>query len=129
MHAEQLLLAWLSGDTSAEMGLRDYLEEHDMTGWPYKVGEKYLICLNTLYYVGKVKEVGFGAVILEGASWVHWTGRLSTLLAKGFGDKGWPSGHQRPRTEYVGTAIVHVFTNGAAAYPWPHELPVESVQS
>ena len=76
-------LAALGGLPEAHCGLRDALEEigADMTT-PFVVGQKYLICTITLYYVGEVAESSFGFLMLKNASWVHWTGRLSVLVSR-----------------------------------------------
>jgi hypothetical protein len=58
-----------------------YQQEEQMLNPPFEVGTSYLICTATLYYVGRVIEKGVGWIRLDNASWVHWTGRLSTLLS------------------------------------------------
>ncbi len=93
---------------------------------PFEVGNCYFICTVTLYYCGRVKAKGPGWLLLERASWIHWTGRLSTIIKrKQF--TGLP-GNRRPRVEPCGdvglgtTAIV-------SWYPWPEgELPTEPIE-
>lgn len=92
---------------------------------PFQVGESYLICTATLYYVGRVVEVGFGWIRLADASWVHWTGRLSVLLKQHSFTKG--HGSRRPRVEPCGEVVVWV-ASLVAHYPWPGNLPAEAVE-
>lgn len=95
---------------------------------PFEVGKAYLIEQQTLYYVGRVVEIGPCWVRLEHASWVHRTGRKSTLFKrKSFSHEGWPSGELKPRTEYVGDHFLFT-TSTSAATPWLGELPEESIQ-
>lgn len=117
-------------DTQAEAVLCDYLEENDLMNSPFEVGKSYIICQNTLYYVGRVVEIGFGWVKLVDASWVHWTGKLGTLLRRqSFDHKDWPSGHRKPRTERCGeSGEVTIWTaNTSSNYPWYGGLPKESI--
>lgn len=116
----------IRGDALALLAARDLAEEHGMLDSPYKVGQKYLINTVTLYYVGEVAEMGFAWLVLKNASWVHWTGRLSQLLKHC--DFRHPSLRGRkPRTEYVGTVIIDTPAR-VSGYPWPGELPVESIE-
>ncbi len=120
--------AALEGDVDAEEALTDLMEEEDMLRTPFEVGKQYLIQTVTLYYVGRVVEVGFGWIRLERASWIHWTGRLSTLVArKNFSPKGWPAGQQTPRTEYVGEVVLWPGNHAVASIPWTGELPESSI--
>ena len=139
------LLAWLTiaaddpdpcavlavaADDLEEQGRIDealYLRgEKFVTRPDWKVGDTVLIETQTLYYVGRVAEIGLGWTRLEEASWVHWTGRLSVLhRLRRFNDAG--HGERRPRTEYVGTK--YVYHDALVSHsPGPWELPGESVQ-
>lgn len=95
-------VAALMGDDAARGAVWDYASEQwgaDVN--PFDVGKTYLIQTVTLYYVGRVSRIVGAFVELEGASWVHWTGRLSTLCRMlKFTD--FPGGHRKPRTEYIG---------------------------
>lgn len=115
------VLAWEEG---ALYALHDWCEENREMGTPFKVEDVLLIKTVTLYYVGRVAEVGPGWLRLEGASWVHWTGRLGSLLASG--DLAREHGGRQPRTEYVGevTLFCQAFV---AAYPWRGTLPERSL--
>ena len=118
-------VAALLGDAAAAMGVEDYARENweaDMV--PFETGEEVLICTQTLYYVGRVVEVRGVFVRLEHASWVHWTGRLSTLLrSRKF--TGFPPDQQSPRTEYVGEVWVSL-AGYVSHYPGPWTLPEKS---
>lgn len=119
-------VAALQGDTNARQAVWDYAAEHwglEMT--PFVTGESYLICTQTLYYVGRVREIVGGFLVLDDASWVHWTGRLSTLLAKKK-FTGFPSGHQKPRTERCGEAFVAIGSI-VSAFPGEWAIPQESI--
>ena len=128
MHDQHHLFAAMTqGDALAAAAMEDMREEGQMES-PFEEGQSYLVCLNTLYYLGRVTKVRLGWIRMDGASWVHWTGRLSTLMSRqSLAVKGWPEGHRRPRTEFVGPVFLFVGTNGAAAYPWTGELPTESI--
>jgi hypothetical protein len=121
------LLAAASGDWQAKIIAHDILEDEGMsTTGPFKVGQKYLICTVTLYYVGEVTEIGHGYLILKDASWVHWTGRLSLLLKhKDFAHPSLAS--RKPRTEFVGDVIIETHAR-IASYPGDWKLPKESIQ-
>ena len=120
-----------AGDPLARRAEQDLHEEMGGQLSPYLDGRCYLIQMTTLYYIGRVVAQGPGWLILADASWVHWTGRLSTLLSRlSFGASGWPSGHQRPRTERCPRpVIIHWGQQGAASHEWPAALPGESIQS
>ena len=78
----------------------DLAEEEALMLHPFEVGNVYLFQTVTLYFVGCVTKVEPCWIYLEHASWVHRTGRLSTLMSKGRGRE-----HYRvnpPRTEYIG---------------------------
>lgn len=122
----ELALNALAGDASAEYVLLDWMEENDMLVNPFEVGKSYLICTVTLYYVGEVIESGFGWVKLQKASWVHWTGRLSVLLA-GKKFKNAKFSGRTPRAEYCGE--VGISTSSITSYyPWNGELPEGNVE-
>lgn len=92
----------------------------------FKQGEKALFCTVTLYYVGEIEQVGFGWVRLKNASWVHWTGRLSTLC-KVQDFKSPELSSRPPRVEPCGRVIV--FTGSlVSAYPWDGDLPTEPIE-
>jgi len=129
MRQPGLAAAALAGDPIARMALHDEAEERGDPTTPYVVGQCYLVQLTTLYYVGRVAAQGLGWLKLADASWVHWTGRLGTLLVRGFAEEGWPQGHRRPRTERCPRPVIlHVGTQGAAAHEWPHPLPQGSIE-
>ncbi len=119
------------GDPLARLAQADaWCDAADGSLSPYVTGQSYLIETISLYYVGRVVRQGPGWVILDGASWVHWTGRKSVLIKYGADPSRFPAGsRRRPRTEYVGDGvIVHVGSQGAAAIPWRHPLPAESIE-
>jgi len=71
-----------------------------------------------------------GWIVLKNASWVHWTGRLSTLCSRmTFASKGWPAGHPRPRTEYVGDGVRISLSKVVDSICKDWHLPSESVQA
>lgn len=99
-------------------------EENSMLQPPFKVGDNWFVCTVTLYYVGRIKELGLGWVLLEDASWVHWTGRLSALMRSKDFTK---TGNRRPRVEPCGEVLL---ANNAivSAYPWSAKLPQEPIE-
>lgn len=118
-------LAALAGDVLGRLALTDWLEEKDQMRIPFEAGRSYLICTVTLYYVGRVVESDLGWLKLADASWVHWTGRLSTLLARqSFTHRDLSS--RKPRVEPCGDVILSL-GGVIAAYPWAGELPKEPV--
>jgi hypothetical protein len=120
-----VLESWL-GDPLSAYAINDLFEEGEMKS-PFANGEKWLVSLNTLYYVGEITEVEFNWIKMKNASWVHWTGKLSVLLSLGFNFEEWPEDARKPRTEYVGDVVLGIGTNMAAAYPWTFDLPTESI--
>ncbi len=93
---------------------------------PFENGSSYLLCTMTLYYVGRVAARGVGWVRLEQASWIHWTGRLSTLLKRqSFTHKD--LAQRRPRVEPCGEVIVNT-ASIVSAYPWSGPLPTEPIE-
>lgn len=115
------------GDETAASAVVDWLQDQgeDMRQ-PLEVGKSYLICTVTLYYVGRVAEAAFGWVRLEDASWVHWTGRLSLLLAKqDFKARELQS--RKPRVEPCGEVILSLAAL-VSAYPWTGKLPREPIE-
>jgi hypothetical protein len=116
----------VKGDRLAQAAMLDFFEEQGMnTALPFKVGDEILVCQVTLYYVGRVQEIGLGWFRLEQASWVCRTGRLSVLrrIRKFHGSE---FGERRPRTEYVDTVIIHT-DGGISIYEGPWELPTKSL--
>jgi hypothetical protein len=119
-------LSALAGDVLGRLAAADWLEENCPVKIPFEVGKSYLICTVTLYYVGRVVEADLGWVTLADASWVHWTGRLSTLLARqSFTHRDLSS--RKPRVEPCGEVILSL-GGVIAAYPWTGGLPKEPVQ-
>lgn len=118
--------AALCGDPVAAHTLRDLLEEDGLMESPFKLGESYFICTDTLYYVGRVKRVSFGWLELEEASWVHWTGRLSVLLKERNFTSG-KFGTRKPRTEFVGQVGISM-ANIRSYYGPSWDLPKRSVE-
>ena len=130
-HYEMARQSAKQGDPLAHAAVRDAWEDAaDGSLSPYVTGQCYLIETISLYYVGRVVRQGPGWVILDAASWVHWTGRKSVLVKFGTDASKFPTeSRRRPRTEYVGDGvIVHAGSQGAAAIPWRHPLPEESLQ-
>lgn len=125
--AARVARAVLAGDALAAWALRDILEEDiAMMDQPFELGKEYLICTQTLYYVGRVKRAGFAWLELEEASWVHWTGRLSVLLrVRTFVDAAF--GARNPRAEYVGRVLIATGSI-VSAYGPPWQLPQEAVE-
>jgi hypothetical protein len=120
--------AALWGDHAALAACEDYLTEFGgRIVIPFEVGNTYFIETQTLYYVGRVKEIVGAFVVLEDASWVHWTGRKSVMAKhKSFAKKHFV-GAQSPRTEYVGDYVVSL--SGIIGFiPGGWELPKESIQ-
>lgn len=117
----------LEGCETARSACADFLEEQELNVVPFAVGERHLIQTETLYWVGEIVEVAGGFLVLENASWVHWTGRMSSLVRnKSFANKKWTG--QRPRTEYVGRVIVSL-SKIVNSIPGQWELPEESITS
>ncbi len=105
--------------------LKRKAEQH-MVAPPFAVGQEWLLQTLTLYWVGRVKDLGIGWVLLEESSWVHWTGRLG-VLAKNRKFTGAAFGSRKPRTEYVGDVLVSTDAI-VSAIPGPWGLPGESVE-
>jgi hypothetical protein len=129
-HSPEAGLAWavLGGDPDAAQILGDIIEEAGLMRSPFETGKQYLICTVTLYYIGRVKDQGFGWLLLDDASWVHWTGRLSVLLQ----DQNFTSprfSSRRPRLERCGHGgEVGLATDAIVSwYPWTGSLPKECV--
>lgn len=120
-------LCALDGDAVARCLVADHLTEFGEEPVDlFKPGETVLIETVTLYYVGRVAERQGPFVVLEDASWVHWTGRKSTLARlKKF--TGFKSGENKPRTEYVGRVAVSV-ASMVSVLPGTWDLPTESIQ-
>lgn len=97
-----------------------------LTVLPFEIGKSYLFCSVTLYYVGRVAAVSMGWIVLEDASWVHWTGRLSTLIrTQSFTHPSHAS--RQPRVEPCGTVILSSFSL-VVVYPFLGELPTEPTE-
>ncbi len=95
-----------------------------MVNPPFEIGKSYLICEVTLYYIGRVTDKGMGWLLLEQASWVHWTGRLSTLFKN---QKFIQQGNRKSRVEPCG--VVGLSTGAIVSwYPWSGELPTEPIE-
>ena len=120
----QAALDCRAGDPLAGMALADQLEESGVNHFPFKPGDLVFFFTVTLYYVGRVEEVGLGWVRLSDASWVHWTGRIGSLFASG--DLTRQHGNRRPRTEYLGEHFVWT-QSLVSAKRWPGKLPAESL--
>jgi len=117
----------LDGDFAASSACVDYLIEQGDDMVPFAIGERHLIQTETLYWVGEIVAVSGSFLVLDHASWVHWTGRLGVLVAnKSFADKKWSG--QRPRTEYVGRVIVSL-SKIVDSIPGDWDLPEESITS
>ncbi len=119
------------GDPLGHLAMADvWRDAEDGAMSPYVTGQCYLIETISLYYVGRVVRQGPGWVIIDSASWVHWTGRKSVLIRCGADPSKFPAeSRRRPRTEFVGDGvIVHAGSQGAAAIPWRHPLPGDSLQ-
>lgn len=115
------------GDHAAAHCFRKAIhKEPSMLNPPFEIGQEWLIKTVTLYYVGRIKARGLGWVLLEHASWVHWTGRVS-VLAKHRKFTGSHFGSRKPRTEYIGDELIAT-ESIVSATPGPWELPKESVQ-
>ena len=127
-HAAMLRDAAAGDDVAARAAL-DLIEEEGLDVNPFEVGKAYLIETGTLYYVGRVVEASPCWLRLDRCSWVHRTGRVSTLHArKSFSHKGWPADELRPRTEYIGDKILSL-NAVVGAEPWPVEaLPEGPIQ-
>lgn len=123
------------GDWEAHEYLTDYLArmESAMLRPPMEKGQVWLVCTVTLYYLGRVKDLGLGWVQLEEASWVHWTGRLSVLtaLCRAGGALNLRDprfGQRRPRTEFCGDAVLSTAAIVSAYGPYELTVPPESVE-
>lgn len=117
----------LGGDVATEQQLMDFALEKELDRMhPFQVGQKWLICTVTLYYVGEVAEVGFGWIRLKNAAWVHWTGRLSVLL-RGQQWKGRAFNNRTPRVEPCGDVVIYTQPI-VSAYPWSGPLVAEAVE-
>lgn len=121
-------IAALCGDYRARDLMADHLSEYGEVDLElFKEGSTVLIETVTLYYVGRVVRRDGPFVVLEEASWVHWTGRKSTMARlKAF--RGFQSSENQPRTEYVGDVAVSVHSM-VAVLPGEWKLPTESIAS
>lgn len=118
-------IAALSGDPVAAFAVADWIEEQGESMYhPFETDKMYLIETVTLYYVGRVVKQNAAWLWLgEDTSWVHWTGRLSTLIR----EQSFTSprhGTRLPRIEPCGPKFVSV-ASIVSASPWTGELPKE----
>lgn len=115
----------LAGDGLAAATFRDWAEETEcVNDYPFKVGDKVFFFQVTLYYVGEIVEIGRGWVRLKDASWVHWTGRVSSLFRSY--DLSGLHGGRRPRVEFLGDHTVYLHAT-VGSKPWLGELPKEAL--
>ena len=122
-----LLLSSLAGDDVATGALMDLTEEYNVNLHPFEVEKCYFIEQQTFFYVGRVVRVGPCWIELEDCSWVHWTGRKSTLLrAMSFDHTHFPDGDRKPRTEYEGQKFIFTASTSAANL-WTGKLHKESI--
>lgn len=88
--------------------------------YPFKIGDKVFIRTVTLYFLGKIKDIKAGFVVLEDASWVQDTGtRLYNFIKDGI-DK------DIAEIEPVGTTHVNL-SNVIDSIEWKHDLPKEQI--
>lgn len=120
---------WLEegGRTAEAEYFRSHLngDRSEMLMFPLEKGDRALVMTVTLYYVGEIVDKGVGWIRMKDASWVHWTGRISSLCAT----KDFHRVEGRaPRTEIVKDVII---SNGSivCALPGDWELPSESIGS
>lgn len=76
------------------------------------VGQKWFFRGVTNFLVGKVKNVVYPFVFLEGASWIADTGKFSTFIKDG----------EANEVEVVGDAAINLLSV-VDMFPWNHELP------
>ena len=82
-----------------------------------EVSKSYLIRTVTHYYVGKLKKITDGELVLSDASWIADTGRFHNCLKEG-------SGMFVELEPFVSDVLV--FRGGMIdATEWKHELPRE----
>lgn len=109
-----MFAATIENDPLAWLMLSDHLAEE---GKPMilDVGEKYLVYTATHYWCGECTESTPGRTLLDNASWVVDTGRLSEAFKTGeFAEvEPLPDGNK-----------LHLNTQAIIAAPvWPHALP------
>jgi hypothetical protein len=122
-------VAALLGDETAKNSVFDYaMEFWGAEMCPFEVGEIYLIQTVTLYYVGRVKRIVGAFVELEDdCSWIHWTGRLSSLCKSLKFTEGFASGDNKPRTEYIGRTVGLNMGSIVDYIAAPFDLPKRSI--
>ena len=120
-----IVLDAIACDGVAVAGVLDLIEEEQLMNHPIEVGCYYLFQTVTLYFAGRVTSVEPCWVHLEDASWVHRTGRLSTLLKHGFDRSKFNV--NPPRTEYVGAYTIAV-SSLIGFMRLPGSPPKESIQ-
>lgn len=115
------------GDILAIQHAIDFCEEEGIM-LPFQIGQGVFVQTLTLYFVGEIIEVGHLHLRLKNASWVHWTGRLSTLFAtKNFAHTEFPDDERKPRTEFIGECCVPLGAVNMWA-DWPADkLPTTSI--
>lgn len=83
---------------------------------PYQVGTAYFIRTVTFYYVGKLKELFSGELILVDASWIPDTGRYGDALKNG----------KFNEVERIPDFVIIPKSGIIDAVPWAHELPKDT---
>ena len=82
---------------------------------PFAVGKSYFIRTVTYHILGRVAKISGDFLVMEDASWVADSGRLSKAIKEG----------ELNEVEFVGDAIVAI--NAIAdGFPWIHKLPKET---
>lgn len=118
----------IAGDYTSIRAILDFVEEEEIEVHPFKVGECYYIETQTLYYIGKCVEVSPCWIHFEKASWIHWTGKKSSLMKeRSFDKKHFKQGETVPRTEYIGEWNEAIWAiTGYCTWP-ENELPERSL--
>lgn len=99
--------------------LLDGNNKNEGTGFPYKVGDKVFIRTVTLYFLGRIKEIQNGFVVLEDSSWLQDTGtRLGEFIKKGYTSSS--------EIEPIGDNAVQI-VNIIDCISWNHDLPKEAI--
>lgn len=100
--------------------LLDSNNESEGTSFPYNVGDKVFIQTMTLYFLGRVKEIKNGFVLLEDSSWVQDTGvRLSEFIKNGYTS----ASEIEPMTKGNAVQIINIIN----CIPWDHDLPKKAI--
>ena len=82
----------------------------------FNVGEKWFLRTVTYHLVGEITEQDGSLIRLKDAAWVADSGRFSSALKNG----------KLNEVEFVGDAVVNLDTV-TDAFPWKHDLPLETV--